>query len=210
MKMNLKNKSIKKHKRINLNSKTLFIFLISFSVISIIIGISFYFIMSSADKSTVNNEIVKSMTVNNDYNYIKLLKESILSNTYNLFVIWILGISVIGILVNIFIYFCQLFSIGYTVGAIISIYKTKGIIGAILYLIPSNIIYTVTLFFITYFSIKLSYKIIQAFFIKKEINIKIEINRYFKILLFCWILGIISSILKVFIDPFFINLFTKI
>lgn len=211
MRMNLKNKRFKKNRyKISINSKTLFIFLLSFSIVSIIIGISFYYIMSSQDKSIVDKIVKQNFTIKDNYNYLKLLKDSILSNTYNIFILWILGISIIGIIANIFIYFCQLFSIGFTIGSIISIYKTKGIIGSIIYLIPSNIIYTVSLFFMTYFSIKFSYKIIETYFLKKEINTKIEINKYLKVLIFCWLLVITASILQVFIDPFFTKLFTNI
>ena len=112
MKMNLKNKSFKRIKlnKIKLTSKNLFLFIISFSIITLIIGIIFYYLMSSADKETVNSSINNYFTIKTNINYLNEIKKNILSNTYNIFLIWILGISVIGVLACIFIYFCEIFS----------------------------------------------------------------------------------------------------
>ena len=214
MRMNLKN-SLKRKKRINfrsikLNSRNLFIFLISFSIISILIGILFYFIMSSTDKNTVNNVVEETFKIRDDYNYLLLLKKSILSNTFNTFLIWILGISVVGIVFNIFIYFCELFSVGFTLASIFSTYNAKGVIGALAYLFPSKVIYLIVMFILTYFSIKFSYKLISVLFMKNDINLKKEMHKYFKVLLFSWIIIIGVSMLNVFVDPVLIKLFTNI
>lgn len=214
MRMNLKN-SLKRKKRINfksikLNSRNLFIFLISFSIISILIGILFYFIMSSTDKNTVNNVVEETFKIRDDYNYLLLLKKSILSNTFNTFLIWILGISVVGIVFNIFIYFCELFSVGFTLASIFSTYNAKGVIGALAYLFPSKVIYLIVMFILTYFSIKFSYKLISVLFMKSDINLKKEMHKYFKVLLFSWIIIIGVSMLNVFVDPVLIKLFTNI
>ena len=184
MRMNLKNKSIKKRssKSIRLNSKNLFIFLVSFSVITIIIGIVFYLLMSHSDKETVDNVVKNNFEIKNSYNYLVLLKKSILSNTFNIFLIWILGISVIGVVANVFIYFSHMFSIGFTVASIVSVYKTKGILYSLLYLIPSKICYLIVLFILTFYSIRISYKIFKLCFTSEEVNIKKEMKRYFKIL----------------------------
>ena len=68
MRMNLKNTSLKRKRNINLkfnnikfNSKSLFVFLISFSIVTLILGIIFYYLISSQDKETVNNIV---MTIN--------------------------------------------------------------------------------------------------------------------------------------------------
>ena len=211
MRMNLKNKSIKKLsiKKVKLSAKNLFIFLLSFSIITIIIGIIFYFLLSSKDKEVVNNSINSYFTIKDNYNYINLLKNSILDNTYDTFLIWILGISIIGVIASIFIYFCELFSIGFTIASIINTYNAKGLIGILCYLIPSKICYIIVLFLLTFFAIKISYKLIKLCFTKEEINIKLEISKYFKVLIFSFIAMIAISMLTVFIDPLLIKLFTS-
>ena len=50
-------------------------------------------------------------------------------------------------------------------------------------------------------------KLFKVCFLKDEINIKEEIRKYNKILLFCLCLSIISSIFEVFIDPFMIKIY---
>ena len=212
MRMNLKNNSkrIKKIKSIKLTSKNLFIFLLSFSIITILIGFLFYFLISSNDKDTVNSVVKSNFEISSNYNYFSLLKKSILSNISNTFLIWILGISVIGIFANIFIYFSHLFSIGFTISSIIATYKAKGIIAILIYLIPSKICYLIVLFFLVFYSIRISFKIFKLCFTKEEICIKKEISKYFKILLFFFITMVGISFLEVFIDPIFIKLFTKL
>lgn len=212
MKMNLKNRSFKKISNLNikLTSKNLFIFLISFSIVTFIIGIIFYYILNSSDKTEFNNGIINYFTLKDNYNYLDLLKSSFLENTFNSFLIWILGISVIGIIAVIFIYFCSLFSLGFSIASIFASYKAKGIIGTICYLFPSKACYLIVMFFLTFFAIKISYKIIKLCFTKEEINIKEEINRYFKVLLFSFFSLLAVSVLEVFVDPFIIGLFSKL
>lgn len=210
MRMNLKNKSTKKLnlKKVKFTSKNLFIFLISFSIITIIIGMIFYFFLSSSDKETVDASISSYFTVKDNYDYLVLLKDNILDNTYDTFLIWVLGISVIGVLASIFIYFCELFSIGFTIASIFNTYSLKGIVASLCYLVPTKICYIIVLFILTFFSIKISYKLIRLCFTKIEVNIKIEMNKYFKVLLFSFIAMIAISMLSVFVDPFLVKLFT--
>lgn len=211
MKMNLKNKSFKKLKfnKIKLTSKNLFLFIVSFSIITLIIGIIFYFLMSSTDKEAVNSSINNYFTIKNSINYLNEIKNNILSNTYNVFLIWILGISVIGVLACIFIYFCEIFSIGVALASIFNIYNIKGIIASICYLFLSKACYLIMLFILTFLAIKISYKIILVCFSKQEINIKKEIEKYIKTLIIAFIFVIVISLAKVFIDPMLVKLFTR-
>ena len=210
MRMNLKNRSKKFNIRFKFNSKNLFIFLVSFSILSFIIGILFYFLVSSDDKSSINSVVINNFKIKSSYNYLLILKNSLLSNTYNIFLIWVLGISVIGIIGVLFIYFCELFSLGLTTSAMFYTYKGRGILAFLCYIFPSKIIYVILLFLITYFAIKISYKVFILCFTNDDINIKLEIKKYFKVLLFVWILVVCVSILSVFVDPIFIKLFTKL
>ena len=210
MRMNLKNRSKKFNIRFKFNSKNLFIFLVSFSILSFFIGILFYFLVSSDDKSSINSVVINNFKIKSSYNYLLILKNSLLSNTYNIFLIWVLGISVIGIIGVLFIYFCELFSLGFTTSAMFYTYKGRGILAFLCYAFPSKIIYVILLFLITYFAIKISYKVFRLCFTNDDINIKLEIKKYFKVLLFVWILVVCVSILSVFVDPIFIKLFTKL
>lgn len=212
MRMNLKGKRVKKFSlnKVKFTSKNLFIFLISLGIVTIVLGILFYFLLSSGDKTSVDAVTKDYFEVKTSYDYLSVLKESILKNSYNTFLIWVLGISVIGVIATVFIYFCELFSIGFTIGSIFNVYSTKGIIASLLYLIPTKICYIAVIFLLTFFAIKISYKLVLLCFTKQEINIKNEIRKHFKILLFSFISMIAISMLTAFIDPLLINLFNKI
>ena len=208
MRMNLKRKRVLK--KVKFTSKNLFIFLISLSIISFILGIVFFYIMSSSDRETVNSVVINSFKIKESYDYLSIFKDTFLLNTYNTLLIWTLGISVIGILFNIIIYFYELFSIGFTIGSIIEIYKTKSILRILIYLFPVKVLYVIIMFLLTYFSIKFSYKIIKVCFFNSNINLKECMKRYFKILIVLWIIMIGISLLEVFINPILIKAFTKL
>lgn len=208
MKMILKNKSIKKIK-IKFTKKNLFIFLIIFSVISLLIGSAFFLYLNNSDKNMIINNINNYFKINENYIFLDTLKENLFLNTKSLFIIWILGISVIGIILILFILFFELFSIGFTICSIIYNYGIKGIIVSLLYIFPSKLFSLLLLLFISFFSLSFSYQLILNL-IKKEENNNINVcfTKYLKILLIFLLLFIASSILEAFIYPFIIKIFT--
>lgn len=213
MRMHLKKKRniLKNIKHsIKFNNKNLLIFLIFLFIFSFILGIIFFFFLDKGDKVLSNSIIDSYFNIKNNSSIIVPLRESILEKTFNIFLIWILGISIIGILLVIVIYFFHGFSLGYTLSSLIYKYKIKGIIYFIGYISVSKIIFIFLIFLITFFSIKVSYKFIKLCFSKQDINIKPYINKYFKVLFYSFILVIFISLVEVLIDPFIINLFTKI
>ncbi len=206
MKMKLKNKNYKKMKQLNIKftSKNLFLFLISFSILAFILGIIFFCILNDTDKINSINSMISTLKVNE--NYLSNFRNIFLENSFTIFLIWVLGLSVIGIIIIIFIYFCNMFALGFNIAGIFYKFKIKGIYTSLCYLFPSKLLYLIVLFLLTFFSIKISYKFIKLCFSNNDINIKREIRRYFKVLIFSFILIILISFLKVFIDPIFINL----
>lgn len=216
MKMKLKNKE----KKIKLNitnilnnkltTKNLIIFLISFFIISFIIGAIFYNYLSLNDKELIKNNINSYFTLENSFDYLNNFKETLITTIFNVIKIWILGISVIGIIIVIFLYFTEGFSTGFTFFAIFKAYKLKGILGSVLYLFPSRIVYLFLFFVLCVFSIRISYKIIIYLFFSKDIDLHKEIKKYFKVLIFSLILSIFYTSLDTFITPYIIKLFNKI
>ena len=203
-KINFKKINIKKY----INNKNFIIFLLSFLILSIIIGILFYLYMNNDDKTYINNNITSYFTIKKSYDYLNLLKNSIINNIGNTTIIWLLGISIIGIPIIVFLFFSETFSIGFSLSAIIGKYKLKGFIGIISYLFPSKILYILTLFLITYFALRFSIQIIRYLFFKKDLDLRSYFKKYFKQLIIITILAITCSILDVFITPFMIKLFT--
>ena len=212
MKMNLKNRNLRKLKliRIRFNSRNLFIFLVSFSIVSLIIGMLFYFFLNSSDKVLIDKNVLSLFVIGENYDYFSLFKNSFLENTFSLFLIWILGISVIGVLFVIFIYFFHVFSIGFSIASLFSNYGVKGIVASFCYLFPSKLFYLIILFLVSFFAIRVSYKIIKLCFTKEEIKIRDDMRKYFNVLLVSFFVMFAISLMEVFIDPFLIKLFTYI
>jgi len=191
-----------------LNRKNLVVFLISFFIISLIIGILFFFYLNNEDTETIKNNIRGYFTIKEEYNYLKLLKDSILETSFNIIKIWLFGISVIGIVIVLFLFWAESFSTGFSFAAIFKTYGIKGILGAFAYLFPTRLVYLLIFFILSLFAIKISYKIIMLLFFKKEVDINNEMRRYFKILIFSLILGVFYSLLEVFISPIMIKIWT--
>ena len=55
--------------------------------------------------------------------------------------LWILGLSIIGLPVIVIVIFVKGFQIGFTVGVIVSQFKTKGVLFALAAILPQNLIY---------------------------------------------------------------------
>ena len=188
--------------------KNLFIFLLSFLVVNIIIGIIFYFFINNLDKQIIKDNVIKYFTINKEYNFLLLFKDNLINNLFNLIIIWLLGISVIGIVIIIFLFFSETFSLGFTMSAIMREYGIKGLIGNICYLFPAKIIYLIAIFLTTFFAIRFSYQIISYLFLKKDNDLQGQMKKYLKMLIIILLLGIVVSILETFIVPFMIKLFT--
>ena len=94
MRMKLKSPKFK-FKKIDfkkyLNYKTFFIFLIFFFIVAFIYGIISFITLNDGDKATALLKVKDHFTIPNSYDYFKLFKSDILSNTFNVFIMWILG-----------------------------------------------------------------------------------------------------------------------
>ena len=191
--------------------KKKYIFLISIAVIGIIIGIIFSNIISDNDKILVENKLTTffiNIKNNKDINYLSNFLNSFLNNTTTLIIIWILGLSIIGLVLNNFILFFKTFIIGFGIGSIINIYLYKGIVGALLYIFPHMLINVFVFIVLIYYANNFSIKLFKSLFLKKEFKFNEIMKKYSKILLYGFSLLIISSLLETFLSPIIIKLFT--
>lgn len=191
--------------------KKKYIFLISITVIGIIIGVIFSNILSDNDKILVEEKLTTffiNIKNNKDINYLSNFLNSFLNNTGTLLLIWILGLSIIGLILNNFILIFKSFVVGFGIGSIINIYLYKGIIGAILYIFPHILINFFVFIILIYYANNFSIKLFKSLFLKKEFKFNEIMKKYFKILLYGFILLLISSLLETFLSPFIIKLFT--
>lgn len=191
--------------------KKKYLFIISIAVIGIFVGIVFANVINKADKVLVEDKLTTyflNIKDNKNINYFGNLLNSFLNNNLYLIIIWLLGLSIIGIVLNNFIIFFKSFVIGFSIGSIINVYLYKGIIGALIYIFPHHIINILVYVVLIYHANNFSIKLFKTLFLKQDNKIKELMPKYFKILLYCFIALSISALLETFLSPFIIKFWT--
>ena len=192
-----------KVKLFKVNKKLLYCITI-ISIIGIIAGALFITILNSVDKETVNNslETFINNVSNNELNYSLSLRSNLISNFIFIFVVWILGMTIVGIPIIIFMYFIKTFILGFSLSAIIYKYGTKGIIYSFLYVFPHNIlnlfIFAILLIHSLIYSFKLSKKLAED----ENVNYKKNINKHKYVLLLSVIGVLLTSLYATYIMPY--------
>lgn len=191
-----------KLKKILKYDKKVMTFLNIITIIGIITGSIFIVILNKDDKSLVINSIKQffSNLSKDKFDYILIFKNAIISNTLFSFVIWIIGISVIGVIIVICILFYKSFTLGFTISSIIYTYKLKGIVLSIFYVFPHMIINILILLYLSSYSIKLSIILIKSIIKKENLNFKSFFNNYIQVLLISLIFIVLSSLYESFIS----------
>lgn len=189
------------------NTKSFFVFIISLFIVAIILGAIYFSYLNINYKESIFLSLKDSFSFTS-YKYLDVFKENLISNVFNSTIIWILGISVIGVVLLLFILFAEGFGFGIYIAASISKYSMKGIILSLCYLFSGRIIYMLLLIFLIYKSVLFSYKLVKFLFFKKDIDIKKEFSRYFKVLVFSVIVSLCYSIIITFVSPFIYKVFT--
>ncbi len=192
---------------IKVNKKTLLFFTILL-IIGIIAGSIFMAILSETDKKLVtdyfNNYI--SNIENNKLNYLESIKNGLFNNLLYIIIIWILGISIIGIPIVTIMFFIKSFTLGFSIASIVFNYKLKGCLLNFINIFPHQMIYFLIYMLITTYSIFFSLKMINSIINKKNMDFKIMMNKYVKILIISVIAIIIGIIIETFITPLLIKI----
>ena len=207
------NKKLSNGLAIILPNKKINLFVFFVIVLGIISGTIFLLAINSNDKELVTNQIINFITnVNeNNINNFNAFKNSLVENIIFILIIWIFGMSVIGIIFNIFIMYLKGFVLGFTLSSFFLIYQYKGLLLGTIYLIPSMIINIIVTLIVGVYSIMLSIYLLKIIFMKdRSNNVKNFLKKYFIILLICLILVLISSLCEGYLVPAIIKLVIKV
>lgn len=198
--------------RIFPNKKTnIFVVIILF--LGLISGAIFANIIGLNDKALVTDKIKLFIdNINtNSIDSILAFKNSISINLIYLIIIFILGMTLIGIIFNIFILFIKSFIIGFTLASFIITYSYKGLILSASYLLLGQLLFIIVLILLTIYSITFSFKLLKVIFKSPNNN---ELPKYLKnyclILIFSIIISLLASLCEVFIFPSLIKLIINI
>ncbi len=174
--------------------------LIILVLISIILGIFYIAIISKSNRLMIKENLELYFSSLNKLDYTKAIINSLTTNLLYSIGIWLLGISIIGVPIIILLLLFKSFILGFTISSIIYFYKFKGIIIALIYIIPL-IINLFLVFFLSYYSLIFSFNLNRLLFLKKDINFRNIMRRYIKILIFVIIFTIVSSGIEVYVVP---------
>ena len=182
------------------------IFLFILIAIALISGSIFSLMLNDNDKKIVSDSINNFFGSINSLNYIDTLKSATIEEGLFIFIIWLLGFSIIGIPIILFSFFLKIFSLGFSICNIIIIYKTKGILLALFYIFPHHIISIINYGLLTIVSLKVSISLLYAIFKRKKIDFKPIMNKYLIILGISVVLSIISILLEIYLMPILIGI----
>lgn len=209
MKKRTKNKT--KLRDLILPNKKINYFIITILILGIISGSIFLMVSTETDKTSVITQIqtfFKNISTNSIDNGLAL-KNSLIINYLFVAAIWILGLSMIGIIINIFLTYIKGFLVGFSISSIFLTYNYKGILATLLYTFPSQILNIIVVSILSIYSIMFSKNLLQIIISKKNTNNRLMLKKYIVILMLCIILSFISSLLEVYIFPNLLKLVIK-
>ena len=189
----------------NRNQKKLYLLLIGLALIAFIFGILFVFVISKDNKEFIKDNLINYY--NNSNPSISLFFRTLFNYFIYIIVIWLLGISIIGIPIILFIYLFKMFIYGFSLSSIIYTFGTKGLLVSLIDLFPHKFIFLVIMLLLTFYSLSFAIKLIRYFFFKRPINFQSAMSKYLKILLISLSISIFITIYEVFISNYLINFF---
>lgn len=146
--------------------------------------------------SSYINEFIEDIQNGSDIDSNKLLRTSIYNNLLITILLWISGLTVIGMPIVYIIVSIKGFCIGYTISSIIATLGiTQGLKFILSTMLLQNIIIIPSILILAVSGIKL-YKAIMKD--KRRENIKVEIIKYTIIAIFIGIINIISAIIETY------------
>lgn len=200
-----------KLKRLFVFNKKVFVFLFCLMIIGIIFGSSLPVFLNSDDKSLVSQYLSDFIVqVKSGCDSLFLLRNGLSNNGIFSFSIWLLGISIIGIPIVLFLFFFKCFIFGFSISSIIINYGFKGILFSFFYIFPHQVINLVIYMLITNYSLIFSFKIIGLIFKKNDFNISVSFNKYLKIFLVCLIFLFMSVLYESFVGPYVLSFIFKL
>lgn len=205
-------KKISNISRLIVPNKKINIFVISILILGVITGSIFMTIINNNDKQVIINKISVFIQNINNYNLDNTVsfKNSIITNFTYVIIIWILGMTIIGVIFNIFMTYIKGFVVGFSLTSFIVMYKTKGVILSFLYLIFGQLLNIFAVLLLMIYSILFSTKLLKQIFKDKTNTLSNFIKKYSFILLIASVMSLVSSILETFVFPSLLKLIVKI
>ena len=188
--------------------KKIYIFLIVVMSIGLLLGIIYAVILNKSDHALVTTSLDSFFTSikNNDIDYKSALINSLIGNISFVTFIFLLGISIIGIPLIIFSLASASFIFGFSLSSIIYTYHFNGILKAITYLFPHQLITLLMSLFLGFYALYFGIKLFKYLFRGIDINLRSSMKRYLQVYITVLLIFILCSFIEVFLSPALIKL----
>lgn len=207
------NKKLNSGLALILPNKKVNLFVIFIVILGIISGSLFLMVLNENDKSEVINEISTFMAnINtNNINNLNYFKNSLIEGMILIILSWILGMSIIGVIFNIFFIYMKSFIIGFSISSFILVYKYKGILSSLIYVIPSQLINILIILILGVYTLLFSKYLFKMIFFKdKTVNLGKFFKKYVLVFGICIILCVISSLCEAYLLPSLLKVMIKL
>ncbi len=207
------NKKLNSGLALILPNKKVNLFVIFIVILGIISGSLFLMVLNENDKSEVINEIGTFMTnINtNNINNLNSFKNSLIEGMILIILSWILGMSIIGVIFNIFFIYMKSFTIGFSISSFILVYKYKGILSSLIYVIPSQLINILIILILGVYTLLFSKYLFKMIFLKdKTVNLGKFFKKYVLVFGICIILCLVSSLCEAYLLPSLLKVIIKL
>ena len=166
-----------------------------------IAGIMFNSFIDESIKKDIEKNITRLVAnfTKESYN-LKLIFGTVFNNSIEVLLIWVFGISIIGIPIVIFFYSSKVLLFGFELVSLLSNLGHVSLLFTIIYLLPTLL--NLGIFFVLlYYSINYSIVLIKVLFFKKNYSLKTITNRYLKILGFVVLCCLVTALLEILVVP---------
>lgn len=207
------NKKLNSGLALILPNKKVNLFVIFIVILGIISGSLFLMVLNDNDKSEVINEISTFMTnINtNNINNLNSFKNSLIEGMILIILSWILGMSIIGVIFNIFFIYMKSFIIGFSISSFILVYKYKGILSSLVYTVPSQLINILIILILGVYTLLFSKYLFKMIFLKdKTVNLGKFFKKYVLVFGICIILCVISALCEAYLLPSLLKVMIKL
>ena len=188
-----------------------------FVIIILLLGVTsgaiFSTIIDLNDKTLIIDKIKTLITNidNQNINSLIAFKNSIFTNLLYSLIIWILGLTIIGIIINILLLYIKGFIFGFSLSSFIITYNYKGIILSTLYTLFGQLLNLIVIIILCIYSIMFTLNLIKQITRNKQnINIPKQFKNYTIIFFITIIISLISSISEAFLFPTLTKIIIKL
>lgn len=192
-------------------NRRMIIFLFTLFILGIMSGALFIIILKNSDKTLVKEYLEKFFSqVSTKPDLSSNIITELLVNIGLVFIIWLLGMSIVGLPIIIFIYFYKIFIIGFSIGSILINYKFKGLLMAFIYVFPHQAINIIIYMILTMYALSFSIKFLNCILRKKKIDFKNIMGKYYLVLVISISFILLSTLYEIYIMPFVLNFILKL